>query len=253
MVCASAGARRFPCVDSSPSAIVTGDLARRSTRIFLLALVALLRVSSTPARAQLVACSGGADEQRVEEALRRIEASLDPCGETRELRSVLEVLRGCPTASYHVCTSREATRNLFDRPPSGVGERPARVITWNPALTSELEDSCDGDPSQPVRRDATASLLHELVHAAHDCLGVDPGNLELEAVRIENIYRRAAGLCQRSSYGDEPLPARLRKTCNAEHCPCSSPIEPGEVAHLENEEGASPELRIRLGDSAESR
>lgn len=210
-------------------------------------------MASTPVQAQIVACAGGADEHRIAEALARIEASLDPCGESRELRSVLEVLRACPTATYQVCTSGEATRNLFDRPRAAPGERPTRVITWNPGLTSELEDGCDGDRSQPVRRDATASLLHELVHAAHDCLGIDPGDLELEAVRIENIYRRAAGLCQRSSYGDEALPARLRKTCNAEHCPCSAPVEPGEVAHLANEEGASPGMRIRLGDSVENR
>jgi hypothetical protein len=43
-------------------------------------------------------------------------------------------------------------------------------------------------------RDPTASLVHELAHAAQDCSGLNPGEHELEAVRIENIYRRASGL-----------------------------------------------------------
>jgi hypothetical protein len=96
---------------------------------------------------------------------------------------------------------------VFDRPVDHHGRPLRRTIGWNPALRSELEPGRDGDPGEPLRRDPTASLLHELVHAAHDCQGLNPGEHEFEAVRIENIYRRAAGLCQRPGYGDEPLPA----------------------------------------------
>ena len=66
-----------------------------------------------------------------------------------------------------------------------------------------------------VTRDPTASLLHEIVHAVHDCEGLDPGAHELDAVRIENIYRRAAGLCQRTGYGDVPLPAAMVRVCDS--------------------------------------
>jgi hypothetical protein len=203
--------------------------------------------------AQIVACAAGAETQPIEAALARIEASVDPCGDSSEIRAMLATLRGCTTATYQICSSPVVSRNLFDRLPAESGTRPTRIITWNPDLESDLEAGCDGDPSKPVRRDPTASLLHELVHAAHDCLGIDPGQLEFEAVRIENIYRRAAGLCQRSHYGDDPLPAELRKTCDAVHCTCSAPDGSGEVAHLADKEDASAEPRGRLGDSAESR
>ncbi|HLY37728.1 MAG TPA: hypothetical protein VKU61_06820 [Candidatus Binatia bacterium] len=138
-------------------------------------------------------------------AIRRIETSVDPCGETSTLLAVLERLDDC---GYQIRTSATAERNLFDR----------NAITWNPELRSELEPSCDRDP--------TASLLHELVHAADACDGRNPGERELEAVRIENIYRRAAGLCQRTRYGNLPLPASMVKECTRERCTCVVPSVP---------------------------
>ena len=127
----------------------------------------------------------------VRDALRRIRESVDPCGESREVAALLTTLARCPRWAVRI--SATAGRNLYDR----------RTITWNPALRSELEPACDRDP--------TASLLHELVHAAHACQGLAPGRDELEAVRIENIYRRAARLCQRTRYGDVPLPPAMRR------------------------------------------
>jgi hypothetical protein len=97
------------------------------------------------------------------------------------------------------------------------------TITWNPELQSDLEETCDGDRTRAVRRDPTASLLHELVHAGQECAGLNPGEHELEAVRIENIYRRAAGLCQRTGYGDALLPPEMVRTCRTGDCPCSAP------------------------------
>src|SRR5262249_40947911 len=87
------------------------------------------------------------------------------------------------------------------------------TIVWNPELRSELEAGCDGDATREVTRDPVASLLHELVHAVDDCEGRDAASRELDAVRLENVYRRAAGLCQRTAYGDRRL-ARVRSnTC----------------------------------------
>jgi len=136
-------------------------------------------------------------------ALRRIETSVDPCGETATMLAVLARLDGC---RYEIRTSATADRNLFDRPAT---------ITWNPDLRSALEPSCDRDP--------TASLLHELVHAVDECEGRNPGEHELEAVRIENIYRRAAGLCQRTRYGGDVLPASMTRECGRDRCTCGVP------------------------------
>ena len=89
-------------------------------------------------------------------------------------------------------------------------------------LRSELEWGCDGDPDKAVRRDPAASLLHELVHAVQDCAGMDPADHEFEAVQIENIYRRANKLCQRTRYGNEPLPSEMRVSCEPTDCRCDS-------------------------------
>jgi hypothetical protein len=98
-----------------------------------------------------------------------------------------------------------------------------RTVTWNPELRSELEGACDGDATRLVTRDPIASLLHELVHAVQDCEGLNPGEHELEAVRIENIYRRAAGLCQRTGYGAISLPADEIRICTSAMCSCLPP------------------------------
>ena len=163
------------------------------------------------ARAGLVSCGG--DDGRVAAALRRIGQSIDPCGESAEIARVLDRLAQT-SARYEICETSTGWRNVFDRGEAG------GTITWNPELRSELEPGCDGDPARPVMRDPTASLLHELVHALHDCEG-GVGDDEVEAVRIENIYRRAAGLCQRSRYGDERLPAEALKACTQDRCACA--------------------------------
>jgi hypothetical protein len=139
-------------------------------------------------------CRRGGDQRAIASALRRIRTSVDPCGESSQVLAVFDRLERCRRQTYEICTSTDTWRNLFDRAPA---DGAVGTITWNPLLRSELEPRC--------RRDPTASLLHELVHAADDCEGRNPGTRELEAVRIENIYRRAARLCQRSGYGGERL------------------------------------------------
>jgi hypothetical protein len=167
-------------------------------RSLVLALVLLVPAA---VHARLVPCHSGADARRIAEALRQIQRSVDPCGESAEVAALLKRLERC--AGYEICTSATADRNLFER----------RTITWNPDLRSEIEPPCDGAETA-VRRDPIASLLHELVHAVHACEGLRPGEHELEAVRIENIYRRAAGLRQRTRYGDAPLPPMMvRESC----------------------------------------
>jgi hypothetical protein len=179
----------------------------------------LLLGSVTGARGELLPCRQPPDTRRVQEALARLRAAVDPCGETAEVAAVLDALAACRGARYEIRVDAAADRNLFDRP-----NQPDRIrtIVWNPDLRTELEPRCDARPGA-VHREPTASLLHELVHAAHDCAGLDPGQHELEAVRVENIYRRAAGLPQRAGYGDDALPTPLRRTCEPGACSCAMP------------------------------
>jgi len=174
----------------------------------------------------------GLDARPVADALRRIDRSVDPCGETATLRALLKSLERC---GYEIRTSSTAHRNLFH----------GRTITWNPGLRSELEPACEDGPGMPVVRDPTASLLHELVHALDGCDGRNPGEHEFEAVRIENIYRRAAGLCQRTRYGDAALPASMRRRCAPGGCTCAVPDAPARPATP-----SAPRAGFEAADSA---
>ncbi len=185
----------------------------------------IMLLAPVPVESQLAPCIGESDPRSVANTLLEIERSVDPCGESADVIAVIEELRRCRRAPYRICSDLEARRNVFDRPTTPQGALLPRTITWNPQLRSELELGCDGDPRKPVLRDPAASLLHELVHAAQDCAGLNPGEHELEAVRIENIYRRAAGLCQRRSYGDDPLPVDMVKLCRPGQCSCATPTE----------------------------
>ena len=186
------------------------------------AAAVLLFGSVTGARGELMPCRQPPHARRVQEALAQLRATVDPCGESGEVAAILDALAVCRSARYEICVNAAADRNLFDRP-----NQPGRIrtIVWNPDLRTELEPRCDARPGA-VHREPTASLLHELVHAAHDCAGLDPGQHELEAVRIENIYRRAAGLPQRAGYGDAALPTPLRRTCEPGACSCAIPNAP---------------------------
>jgi len=201
----------------------------------------VLLVVAGISRAEMVPCRRASDARQVDEALARLRGANDPCGESAEVTAALDALAGCRTARYEICVSPSADRNLFDRPSS---RDEIRTIVWNPGLSSELEPRCEpgGDP---LRREPTASLLHEIVHAAHDCAGLDPGQLELEAVRVENIYRRAAGLRQRAAYGSERLPAGMTRSCEPGACTCDLPAS---VAAAGTAETASA---VRLGPAAD--
>jgi hypothetical protein len=172
------------------------------------------------ASAQLVPCEA-ADAGAIASALAVIERSVDPCGESADLVATVERVRRCAAASYQICTSVTASRNLFDRPATfRISDR--RTITWNPELRSEL-DPDHHDDGEPMLRDPTASLVHELAHAAQDCAGLNPGEHEFEAVRIENIYRRAVVLPQRRGYGLDPLPPAMVRACTSTACTCERP------------------------------
>jgi hypothetical protein len=184
-----------------------------------LATAVLLLGSGAGVRAELVPCRQPSDARPVGEALARLRSAADPCGESAEVTAVLDALAACRALRYEICVSAATDRNLFDRPNARDG---VRTILWNPDLVTELEPACEARGTS-VRREPTASLLHELVHAAHDCAGLDPGQHELEAVRIENIYRRAARLPQRAGYGPEMLAASARRACEPGACPCAVP------------------------------
>lgn len=181
---------------------------RRATTVLLLAAMLAGPVGT---RAGLIPCAGGRDGD-VAAALARIRASMDPCGESGEIDALLDGLERCE-AAYRICVRSDAARNLFERPAAKADDVVPGTITWNPGLASELDATCETDPTRPLMRDPVASLVHEIVHAVHDCAGLRAGTLELEAVRVENIYRRAAGLCERGGYGDERLPAHMRPAC----------------------------------------
>jgi hypothetical protein len=187
------------------------------------AIVAALAALLVPAAgsARVIVCAEGA--ATVNEALARIERSRDPCGESAQVQAVLSALERCPRTTYRICVDTSIRRNTFGRAPTSGGDAAVQTITWNPELRSELEPGCDGDPAKPVQRDPTASLLHEIAHAVQDCQGMNPGAHEVEAIRIENIYRRAAGLCQRSRYGDQVLPADVLRMREAATGACTVP------------------------------
>lgn len=218
--------------------------------------LAVLALSwAVPLKAQLAPCAGNSDVQGITESLTRIERSIDPCGESAQIGALLEQLHRCSANTYQICTDRDADRNVFDRPVEQVGEALPRTITWNPELRSELEPDCDGDRTRPLLRDPTASLLHELVHAVQDCVGLNPGEHELEAVQMENIYRRSAGLCQRRSYGDQPLPAAMVKVCGGKACPCTPPTDAVRVRTADAQNPRATIFRTtthstQVGDSA---
>jgi hypothetical protein len=214
-----------------PAALNCGS--KRAVSFRALTALILLQASAAVLHAELVPCREPSDARPVAEALARLRAATDPCGESAELTAVLDTLARCPTARYEICVTAGADRNLFDRPNTRDG---VRTIRWNPELSSELEARCD-DGAPAVRREPTASLLHEVAHAADDCAGRDPGQHELDAVRIENIYRRAAGLAQRAGYGAEPLPPSMRRSCEPASCTCGLPAAP-EAARVD------PTLRI---------
>lgn len=163
-------------------------------------------------------CDRPFNQAEVVAAIAEIEASIDPCGESNEIIRLLEAFRACSETGYAVCIDRQAERNSTDEASAENGKHV--YITWNPDLRSELERGCASDPARIVRRDPTASLLHEIAHVVQDCAGLDPNAHEFDAVRIENIYRRARALCQRTLYGTHALPREMVVDCEPGRCLC---------------------------------
>ena len=199
--------------------LVAGLIAFRKHLATVLPTAAAVALLSTAADAQLAACGSDGDASAIGNALRAIRQSADPCGESPELTAMLAVIEHCASGPSRICTDPTIHRNLFDRQTTAA----PRTITWNPVLRSVLEPTCSDEPDEQILRDPTASLVHELAHAAQDCEGLNPGEHELDAVRLENVYRRAAGLCQRQEYGDDRLPAEMLRTCTRTNCSCSTP------------------------------
>jgi hypothetical protein len=165
-------------------------------------------------------CAPPAAMPAVQAALTAIEATVDPCGEDVQLADLVRRFRRCTAGGVRVCLDPEATRNVTE-----YGTEHGTTITWNPRLRTELEERCTTDPGRPVLREPVASFLHELAHAVQACEGLDPSDHELEAVRLENVYRRARGLCQRTRYGDVELPPGMLVACEPSHCSCRRPVD----------------------------
>ncbi|MGW7465359.1 VWD domain-containing protein [Streptomyces xantholiticus] len=108
-------------------------------------------------------------------------------------------------------TEQEAWRRATDG--SGVDVE----VGWNPNDSGKF---MDGTP-----KERCAELYHELVHAydyahgaidLHSCRSVAPvegqpplQNMEVKATLAENVYRRNAGLPERTQYGPNKLPRTL--------------------------------------------
>ncbi len=174
-----------------------------------------LAAVSSPA----VECDSHSIRERVAHAVQEIEHVVDPCGDSAEIGRIIESFRRCDPTSYKICVDTRSPRNYVDPGARGNPPQPTALV-WNPELRNELESSCNGDDSRPLLREPNASLLHELVHIVQDCSGLDPAAHESEAVRIENIYRRARGLCQRTRYGNEALPPDAFVACRGDSCSC---------------------------------
>ena len=184
--------------------------------VFMVVVAVGLPLAAVPVPA--ATCEDAATVSEVKAALAEVEASVDPCGDSAEVVGVVREFRHCASRGYRVCLNLESERNFIEPGVKSAGL--PTTITWNPELRTELEHSCGGSLQGPVRRDPVASLLHEVVHAVQDCHGLDPADHEFEAVRIENIYRRARGLCQRTRYGEQALPAGMIVTCEPGDCSC---------------------------------
>lgn len=166
-----------------------------------------------------VAECADADADAVRAALADIERSVDPCGESGEVRGIIAEFRRCAHQGVRICTDLQSERNYIERGATDGVDR--STIVWNPGLRTQLETGCGGDPARVVLRDPTASLLHEVVHAVQQCHGLEPSEHELEAVRVENIYRRARRMCQRTRYGEQRLPAHMLIGCDPGRCGCT--------------------------------
>ncbi len=89
------------------------------------------------------------------------------------------------------------------------GKGTGSTVTWNPHDKSPIP----GDPG--VNLDPCATLLHELTHSWDNATGKlnrgEYGNSKIQtceviATTVENDFRAANGLPQRTKYGDDPLP-----------------------------------------------
>src|SRR5262249_13491257 len=110
------------------------------------AAVLAVVLGAVGAHAQLVPCRRGTDATQIADALDRTRRSVDPCGESPQIVTLLDELEHCTRARYQICTDTTASRNLFDRAGAdGLG-----TITWNPELRSELEAGCGGDSASSV-------------------------------------------------------------------------------------------------------
>ena len=106
-------------------------------------------------------------------------------------------------------------------------------VFYNPRLNKQF-------PGDGVCVDPIAALLHELYHAFENQNGTLQANREdtsvngikkseLNAVNVENLYRRLHGLCPRTQYGAKKLPAQdLIGACPNQmlSMPCPTPVSP---------------------------
>src|SRR5262245_19353560 len=180
-------------------------------------LTIAIRLLGRSAHAAPIRCEPASGARQIASALETIRRSIDPCGESAQLVDVVERFERC-AMRYEICVDGTASRNLMQ----AHGAQQTGTIIWNPELRSELEAGCDGDASRAVMRDPVASLVHELMHAVDDCEGRAAASREDEAVRLENVYRRAAGLCQRTAYGDLQLERGPFSTCGRDATPVTS-------------------------------
>jgi hypothetical protein len=196
--------------------------------LFVCALVAPLSASAKLRVGYVNVPAGvltGTPQQTLDAALDRIEHCKD-CTHDERLRRELAALRTSATVvtvqlryeTGKLKWERMRTKNMRRTDDHRVmlkGLARDVIITWNLAI-----DAVPG-PGDCHQADPVSNLSHELHHAYQllyaipirpaDHFPVDPN--EADAVSVENIYRRCAGMCQRDHYGFHNVPATTT-------CPC---------------------------------
>lgn len=188
----------------------SGRDAGRNRTLIAAILGAVLASSALPVTAQskIVIEGDAAFVQKVQAAIQAIKDANDPEGELRALIEALEMSANC-----HVIRQTDTEQGSHCKPDDPKKEKDrsgtGTTIEWE-ADSTDLYDT-------DVARDPTAALLHELAHAAAADQGLAtdetvPGpdgpidQDEQYAVVIENIYRDAVNIPERTKYGNRELP-----------------------------------------------
>ena len=172
----------------------------REGAIAALSVVFLALVLAPAATAHIVIQGDAAFVAAVEECLERIANSGGTAGaNVSQLTNSNNIHTITQTTGLSSCSPSNGTNAT-----NGTGT--GSTTNWDPNYSG---------PSGGVANDPCATLAHELDHAAHNDNGTNDftstghngiPTAEIEACGVENEYRRANGLPERTHYGGRRLP-----------------------------------------------